>query len=209
MTNDYTYQEKITECPLEQYEWERIWFEDVYDTEAKRVLYIGDSISNATFPYATSEAGRNLIFNNFASSKGLDNPYYYPMIKMFIEQNERKDAIIINNGLHGWHLDDDKYEELYLKLVENIKKCSPDTPIFIVLTTAVDDAREFSQRVPKRNERAIAVAKKADAGILDLYSVSKANKALLCDDGVHFIPEGYEVLGKEIIRALGENQIIG
>ena len=209
MANDYTYQEKVTQCPLEQYEWERIWFEDVYDTGAKRAFYIGDSISNATFPYATEKTERKLIFNNLASSKGLDNPFYFPMIKMFIEQNERKDVIIINNGLHGWHLDDDKYEELYLRLVEDIKKCAPDTPIFIVLTTAVDKARDFSGRVQPRNERALAVAKKVGAGIIDLYSVSSANKELLCDDGVHFIPEGYQVLAKEIVKTLAENQIIG
>ncbi len=209
MGNDYTYQEKITEYPREKYEWDRVWFEDLYDTEAKRVLYIGDSISNATFPYATSESGRKLIFNNFATSKGLDNPFYYPMIKMFIEQNERKDAILINNGLHGWHLDDEKYEELYLELIDNIKRCCPDTPVFIVLTTAVDDSKDFSHRVPERNERARAVAKKSDVRIIDLYSASNANKGLLCGDGVHFIPDGCQLLGKEIVRALSENKING
>ena len=209
MANNYTYQEKTTRSPLEKYEWDRVWFEDVYDTDAKRILYIGDSISNATFPWATSLVERKLIFNNFASSKGLDNPFYFPMIKMFIYQNDRKDAIIINNGLHGWHLDDEKYGELYFELIENIKKLCPDTPIFIVLTTAVDDSKEFSSRIPKRNEKAREVAKRADAGIIDLYSVSNSNKELLCDDGVHFVSDGYKMLAEEIVRALNENQING
>ena len=202
MTNDYTYQEKITECPLEQYEWERIWFEDVYDTEAKRVLYIGDSISNATFPYATSEAGRKLIFNNFASSKGLDNPYYYPMIKMFIEQNERKDAIIINNGLHGWHLDDaTEYKECYEDFVKYLLEEFKDTPIYIVLTTYYSNEKRVN-RVVARNEVALEIAKKYDLPVIDLYTVSINNKDLLTEDGVHFTKAGYEKLAEKILETL-------
>ena len=204
MSNTYTYQEKATSSSREKYEWERIWFEDIYDRDAKRVLYIGDSISNATFPHAAAASERKILFNNFASSKALDNPFYYPMIKMFIEQNERVDAIIVNNGLHGWHLTEDEYEQCYLDLVRKLKADNPKTPIFLVLSTTTDESRAYCARVPVRNEKAIRVAQKEGLGIIDIHKISVENKHLLSQDGVHFTPDGYKLFGAEIVNVLKE-----
>lgn len=204
MANTYTYQEKATSSPREKYEWERIWFEDTYDKDAKRVLYVGDSISNATFPYATTASDRKILFNNFATSKGLDNPFYYPLVKMFVDQNERVDAIIVNNGLHGWHLTEDEYAKYYLDFIRKLKADNSQTPIYLVLSTVTDDSRSYSVRVAPRNERAIEIAEKEGLGIIDLYRVSLKNKNLLSPDGVHFTSDGYKLFGEEIVRVLRE-----
>lgn len=205
MSNTYTYQEKATSSPREKYEWERIWFEDTYDTDAKRVLYIGDSISNATFPYAAAASDRKILFNNFATSKALDNPFFYPMVKMFVDQNERIDAIIVNNGLHGWHLTEEEYARYYLDFIRKLKADNPQTPIYLVLSTATDESRAYSVRVLPRNEKAVEIAEKEDLGVIDLYSISLKNKNLLSQDGVHFASDGYKLFGAEIVRALSEN----
>ena len=101
MAEQLTYEEKRSKTSLERREWDRMWIEDTTDAQEPRVLYIGDSISNGTYLCATKAAERKILFNNYATSKALDNPYFYPQLKMFIEQCERRDAIIFNNGLHG------------------------------------------------------------------------------------------------------------
>ena len=205
MVNTYTYQERATSSPREKYEWERIWFEDTHDKNAKRVLYIGDSISNATFPHAANACERKFLFNNFATSKGIDNPYLYPMVKIFAEQNERIDAIIVNNGLHGWHLTEDEYARYYRDFVRKLRSDHPDTPIFAVLSTATDESRAYSVRVAPRNERVCEIAQDEGLDIIDLYRVSVENKHLLSQDGVHFTQDGYKLFGEEIVRVLSES----
>ena len=198
-----TYQEKSLSERLEKFEWDRMWIEDTTDKEAKRVLYIGDSISNGTFSQATVAAERKILFNNFASSKALDNPFYYPTVKSFIEQCQRRDAIIFNNGLHGWHLAESEYGELYLDFVKKLREDYPDVPLYIVLTTATE-GREYSPRVIPRNDEALKAAEALGLKVIDLYSASIENAALHTKDGVHFTPEGYAALGKFIVDNLGE-----
>ena len=37
-----------------------------------------------------------------------------PSVKLFAQQESRRDAVVFNNGLHGWHLDDStEYAEHY------------------------------------------------------------------------------------------------
>ena len=202
MAQELTYQEKPLNERLEKYEWDRMWIEDTEDKTAKRVLYIGDSISNGTFSRATEAAERKILFNNFASSKALDNPFYYPAVNMFIEQCPKRDAIIFNNGLHGWHLSEDEYGKLYLEFISKLKADYPETPIYLVLTTATK-GRESSPRVAPRNEEAKKVAAELGLGVIDLYQASLDNAALLGKDGVHFSPDGYSALGKCVVESLG------
>ena len=102
--SNYTYEERDIKTPLETYEWDNVWFEHTEIETPDRVLYIGDSISCATRTVATELSGYSVIFDGFGTSKGLDNPYYKPSLKAFAIQEPRRDAIIFNNGLHGWHL---------------------------------------------------------------------------------------------------------
>lgn len=204
MSEKQTFQETAGKIPLEKYEWDRIWQEDTYDTASKRVVYIGDSISEGTYPQCTKLSEREFVFNNFASSKAVDNPHHIPMLKMFIEQNEKCDAVIFNNGLHGWHLSEQEYYEGYKKTVKALLSDYAEIPFFIVLTTWVDSSNSVSDRVVPRNEMALKVAKELNLPVIDLYKVAKANAQLIKADGVHFSEEGYEQLAKEIIKVLKE-----
>ena len=203
MAQDLTYQDSPLESRLEQYEWDRMWIEDTTNKDAKRVLYVGDSISNGTFSHATVAAERRILFNNFATSKALDNPFFYPAVKMFIEQCPKHDAIIFNNGLHGWHLSEEEYGKLYLKFINKLKADYPETPVYLVLTTATE-GRENSPRVATRNEEAKKVAAELGLGVIDLYQASLDNATLLAKDGVHFSPDGYSALGRCVVDSLAE-----
>ena len=94
MAEELTYEEKARGARLERREWDRIWIEDTTEATEPRVLYIGDSISNGTHLNATKAAERKILFNCYATSKAVDNPYFYPQLKMFIEQCEKRLAVL-------------------------------------------------------------------------------------------------------------------
>ena len=61
---------------LETYEWDNVWFEQANQPDAKRVLYIGDSISCGTRHQATIAAGNKIFFDGIGTSKAVDNQYF-------------------------------------------------------------------------------------------------------------------------------------
>ena len=196
-----TYEHIDTRDVLETYEWDNTWIDHANDSDTPRILYIGDSISYATRRIVTERSGGKLLVDGYGSSKALDNKFLYDSIRMFAAQQGRRSAIIVNNGLHGWHLSDtEQYPELYDKLIAFLIEEFKGTPIFVVLTTSVRDAAR-EERVKARNAAALAVAEKYGLGVIDLYSISAAHQDLW-SDGVHFQRECYELFADHILECL-------
>ena len=199
--SNMTYEYTENKTALETYEWDNTWIEQANNADTPRVLYVGDSISCATRRIVTATSEGALLVDGYGSSKALDNPFLYDSIRMFAAQQGRRSAIIVNNGLHGWHLSDtEQYPELYDKLIAFLIEEFKGTPIFVVLTTSVRDAAR-EERVKARNAAALAVAEKYGLEVIDLYSISAANHDLW-SDGVHFQRECYELFAKRIIECV-------
>ena len=181
-----------------------MWWEHADTEGVPRVLYIGDSISNGTHLNATNAAERKILFNCYATSKAVDNPYFYPQLKMFIEQCEKRDAIIFNNGLHGWHLSEEEYGRGYLEIIKKLSSDYPTIPIYLALTTAVNAVVGGSERVVPRNEKVLEIASSLGLEVIDLYSVSVENARLHTSDGVHFTAEGYDALAEAVVAFIKE-----
>ena len=162
--SNFTYEEKKTSNKYETYEWDNTWLEHINDGDVKRVMYIGDSISCGIRRIATSKTNNEIYFDGLGTSKAIDNPYFEETIKLFEKQEGYRNAILFNNGLHGWHLDDDSEYGFYLdKIVKFLAEEFKDIPIFVVLTTFIKDESRLN-RVLKRNE----VAKKLQLNIICL-----------------------------------------
>ena len=197
--SQYTYEVENKSTELETYEWDNVWWEQANKNNTSRVLYIGDSISCATRSIATSCSGDKILFDGFGTSKALDNPFLFDSIRIFAKQQRYRDAVLFNNGLHGWHLDDDnQYAYYYEKTVKFLLDEFKDTPIVIVLTTSVSNA-EREQRVKRRNEVAAKIAEKYRLSIIDLYSISAKFSEFRIHDGVHFNADGYQKFAEQII----------
>lgn len=206
MRSENTYQTESSGGSLETYEWDNPWWEQTAEIRKKRIFYIGDSISRGIRSYATEISENRLLFDNFATSKALDNPCFTESIALFAKQQGHRSAILFNNGLHGWHLDDALFCGYYKKMIDFLKNEFPETPIIIVLSTAVGDAGR-NGRVMKRNEIAVNIAKANRLSVIDLFSVSEGMKELQTEDTVHFTEEGYKRLARFIVDFL-EKQII-
>ncbi len=195
----YTYEFESKSTELETYEWDNVWWEQANVNDLPRVLYIGDSISCATRRVATACSEGKILFDGFGTSKPLDNPFLFDSIRMFAKQQKYRDAVLFNNGLHGWHIDDDEqYAYCYEKTVKFLLDEFKDTPIVIVLTTSVSNA-EREQRVKRRNEVAAKIADKYGLSIIDLYSISAEFSEFRTNDGVHFNADGYKKFAEQII----------
>lgn len=191
--------EPTCKTPLETFEWDSFWLEHTENTTAPRVLYIGDSISKGTYPLANKLAGGRLLFDNFATSKGLDNPYYRSSILAAAEQQGHRELVFFNNGLHGWHLDD---ETEFLPLLRDtmlfLQQSFAGTPVVMLPTTYIE--REgIAARAKRRTDLARALAKEMSFPLLDLYEVTYQNRHLL-RDGVHFHTEGYQNIASFLVE---------
>ena len=200
--SNYTYENEDRIEKLEKYEWDNVWWEQADTKGIPRVLYIGDSISCGTRRIATEVASGELLFDGFGTSKAVDNPYFNDSVAIFARQQGERCAVIFNNGLHGWHLDDEeKYPCYYEQTVKFLLEEFKGTPLALVLTTSVADA-EREIRVKKRNTAVMQIAKKYGLPIIDIYSVSVENAHLRKDDGVHFTAEGYKKFAELIVSEL-------
>lgn len=191
----------------ERLEWDYTWLEHVEDETVDKVLYIGDSISVGIRTIATEKSDKKIYFDNFGTSKGLDNPYLQDSIKFFAMQQPNRSAVIFNNGLHAFDLDDDtEYKFYYEKMIEFLLEEFKGTPLLIALSTHVahegEDEGGMEARVINRNHIASCIAEKYNLPIIDLYTVSLNNAQLLSEDGIHYTNQGYEVLAEEILRVL-------
>ena len=188
---------------LEMFEWDNLWIEHADKEDIKRVLYIGDSISCGVRQVATSISNGEIYFDGFGTSKALDNPYFKDSLHLFALQQGKREVVVFNNGLHGWHLDDeteysDNFEEMINFLLEEFK----GTPIIIVLSTYIAN-KEDNKRVINRNKVVLKLAEKYNLPYIDYYSVAEDNKLNL-SDGVHFNSEGYNNLAAVLVKKVKE-----
>lgn len=190
------------ELKLETYEWDRTWIEKSEDINSKRVLYIGDSISCGTREALNAIKDNKILFDGFGTSKALDNPYYFPTLSLFAKQENHRNAVIFNNGLHGWHIKKQDYFKLYGEFLDKLIKEFPDTLIMLVLTTFVSNPDYQVDRVIERNIAVKQLAESKKLPVIDLYTVSEKNRNLQSGDGVHFTDDGYKLLADKVLCVL-------
>ncbi len=197
--DNFTYENNDRVTPLETYEWDNVWIQRTDDKKSPRVLYIGDSISCALRVFGNGVTKEEILIDSFGTSKAIDNAYFWDALCLFSLQEGHRDIVLFNNGLHGWHLDDEKdypayYERMLCKILDEFK----DSKVVIVLTTAVAK-EERHERVKVRNGFVKAIAGKYGLDIIDLYEISSENMDLLGDDGVHFTADGYQKISEYLV----------
>jgi len=200
---NFTYETEDRNRKLENYEWDNVWWEQTHEKDTARVLYIGDSISCGIRGRATQLSGNQILFDGLGTSKAVDNEYFMDSIRLFGRQQGRRELVIFNNGLHGWHLNDtSEYRNYYENIVKFLLEEFKGTPVELVLSTNV--AGPDNERVIVRNESVRTVAEKYGLPVIDLYSASVQCAELRCDDGVHYSEQGYMKLAEKLLESIGE-----
>lgn len=185
---------------LETIEWVDLWFDNAPEAD-NRVMFIGDSINRGYRPKIKEKLGGKYCIDQLSTSRGIDNPDLQEEIIHFLKNYEYT-KIQFTNCLHGWHVSDDDYAIYYDKTISLIKKAQPAAEIYIALGTPRTMKEGRDEGVLRRNRAASLIAEKHNARIIDLYSVAENREDLKRDDGVHFLPEGYELLADAVISAM-------
>ena len=202
--SDFTYEFENKNNRLEKYEWDTVWWECADTAGIPRVLYIGDSISCATRRFANEAAGHGIFFDGFGTSKAVDNPYFAESVRLFAHQQGERAVILFNNGLHGWHLEDETaYKQYYEQFLQFLMAEFECTPIVLLLTTAVADEKR-NARVVTRNRMVTELAEAYQLPVVDLYAITHQHRDLLSHDGVHLTAEGYKLLAGELVAKVKE-----
>lgn len=197
---DFTYEFKDNSAVLEKYEWDNVWWECMDNVTYPRVLYIGDSISCGTRRFATEISEGKILFDGLGTSKAVDNPHFKDTVRLFAKQQYNRCAILFNNGLHGWHLSDKtEYKEHYVAIVNFLLEEFKETPLFLVLTSAVED-KERNERVKVRNQVVLEIAEKYRLPVIDFYTITDNHRECFTEDGVHLYEIGYRLLAKEAVE---------
>ena len=185
---------------LETYEWDNTWIEQAKIKDATRALYIGDSISCPVRSLATAASENTVFFDGVATSKAVDNPYLLDTVRLFAEQQGTRAVILLNNGLHGPHLEDEtEYKNHYGKVIEFLRNHFGNTPLILILSTP-QAKPERDERVVKRNGAVISLAEKYSLPVIDFYSLIKPHPELISSDGVHLTHDGYVLLANELAK---------
>ena len=209
--NSNTYEfERKGQSKLEKYEWDNIWIENANEEGHKRILLVGDSITNGFRPFINE-----LLFNGefyadqLATSKAVDNEHLLKLIDYVLEQNEFYDIVHFMFGGHGWHLSHEDYYSYYEKIVLHIKeKCSKAKIIISSFTPIVDKAYlnaldKKNNYIVERNKIAKLIAENNGIEFIDIYEVINSiaeKESIYCDDGVHFKEDGYKIIAKSIFE---------
>ena len=202
-----TYEFSERSKKLETYEWDDIWWDNAPDEKARRILIIGDSISRGYRRAASKMQGRDFFIDGIATSKAADSATFRTLLDYFAESGLSYDAVFFNNGLHGWHLDEESFGEHFRALAAYIKEKFAPKSFYLVTTTPARRAQSTdifdprNERVKVRNAAIASAAQKNGAEVLDFYSLLESRAELYTADGIHLVDEGYILLGNQIIKA--------
>jgi len=188
--------------PLEKFEWDDIWFDHATDTESKRVVVFGDSISvNYRFALVEELRGKFCV-DNYGTSKAADNPFLKENIRSVLAQ-QKHDIIYFCSG-HGTHQTPEEYEKNTEKLVQWLLSDYPDKKLMIA-------GRIYSSYPPKeetckqRNDSLREIAQKYQLPFDDLHALTFERPELLKEDKVHLNEEGQKIVAKHIAQFICEN----
>ena len=210
----------------ERIEWSRVWREDS-EKQLPRVLLIGDSIVDGSKHDIYNRLFRDGYTSSaYITSKGINNPFYFREIEMVCSQEDYNyKAVYLQYGGHSGLQSREECRKNYENLLVDLSKMLPDTPIiagsFIPWTkgngkegeydTPVTSRVEFTENnkfITNLREDILDIIEKNELDIdlhfFDAYDLMLGHNEKKCPDGVHYLPEGYYVLGTAIAEKIIE-----
>ena len=189
----------------ERYEWIKSWCDEADKTDKPRVLLVGDSITEG-YQAIVRELLQGVCYVDYiATSYAADNKYYTTLVEGFAKNSDY--AIVhFSHGLHGVQMCPRTYKSkikaLLLRLMENSK---------VILAETTVRYREgnkraepiWRKRITERNEIVAELITELGCEWDQLYDVSvKIPLSARADDGVHYLPSGYEILADSVAKSI-------
>ncbi|MDB5085958.1 MAG: hypothetical protein JWN30_2844 [Bacilli bacterium] len=193
---------------MEKTEWCNLRWLNTNDDQLPRVLLIGDSITGGynTVVSRILQEKANLAY--LTTSKGIND---IGLIKetSYVMEDFNYHIVHFNNGLHGWHINDQDYELALRNYLELLRQLSKGAKLIWANSTPYLTREEL---VPDPGKNSIVIRRNAIANrimvenkvrVNDLYTVTFGKTALFTD-GVHYNRDGYELLGSAVADVIME-----
>ena len=181
--SEFTYETNDTSRKLETFEWDNVWWEQTANKTAKRIAYIGDSISCGTRRLITSLSKSEILCDGFGTSKALDNPYFKGADLIMLDNRVENKTVTerYNDFLDG--IDDDRWivlchedwelKENLLDVLEKLDKDKLYGPIGVFIEEKKNvDVLVMKGRVeqsPKNGGKTIIIRGKDSTGWVDTF----------------------------------------
>jgi len=193
----------------EAIEWCNIWIPDANGTKLRRVLLIGDSITQGYYPKVAERLKGKASVARLTTSKSIGDPALLAEVALVLDQC-RFDVVHFNNGLHGWGYSEAEYRKCFPELVATICKHAPTAKLIWATTTPMRktadlaSVAEGTSRVKARNQIAEEFVSREGIAVDDLYGLVKDHPEYWSRDGVHFNGKGIEVQAEQVSRRIVE-----
>ncbi|MHB1483487.1 MAG: SGNH/GDSL hydrolase family protein [Saccharofermentanales bacterium] len=190
--------------------WAHIGFNDARcETDKKRILLIGDSISCYGDKVIQKLSGRYTI-DFLRTSKGVTDPGIYNELFFMLSQYDY-DLVHMNNGIHRYGSTVDEYASSLRKVFGFINSFSDKTINIFATTTTINAGggeRPIQEADPvetediaRRNDAAIRMCAESGYLVDDLYDLDCKNR-LEKIDIYHFTDKGYDILADQVIESI-------
>lgn len=186
---------------MEEIEWCNMrWFDT--DSQLKRALLIGDSITLGYSTVVKRLLEKKVSISYLCTSKSVADISYLREIS-YVLQDYPVDVIHMNNGLHGFHLTVEEYVSALAHVWDYIQQMRPEAKLIWASSTqhVQPDRPEREEQIKRRNAGAERFMRENGVEINDLFSVTSGRQDLL-SDGVHYVQEGYELLGAKTAQVI-------
>jgi len=181
----------------EDIEWTNMRWNDAPDNCRARILLIGDSIVVGHERLLYDIIKDEYCIDSFATAKCVSDVDYMRELDYMLAGRDY-DLVIFNNGLHGFDINDEVYEEnleeVMTDLNKRVKKLAwrTSTPI-----RDKEDLNKFNveitPRVLRRNAFAAKVADNLNIPVLDLYTPMAEHVEYFSIDAIHYNEQGREI----------------
>jgi len=194
----------------EKIEWCNIRWENTTDPKLPRVLLIGDSITLGYSGHVKKLLAGKANVDVLATSKGIDDPAFLKETAYALEGYAHA-VVHFNNGLHGWHVNNEAYAECVRAYVKELQRLAPNAKLVWASTTPVPSRRRGAKLDKKRNGIVLARNKAARQAmdelgipINDLYGlmVGDLEQLTASKGNVHYGEKGKAMQGQAVADAI-------
>lgn len=191
----------------ENIEWLDVWLPDTNRHNLPRVLLIGDSITRAYTKQVEANLRDKAYVARLATSKSLGDPALLDQVALILKE-QSFDVIHFNNGMHGDGYTEEQYGAALPGLLEVLRRLAPRAKLMWASTTDVRVKNNIAEidsktdRIIQRNQIAAAIMTRRNIPIDDLFSAVKEHGEYHAEDGVHFNPQGVDVLAAQVSREI-------
>ncbi len=204
---DYNRTQRVNEFnPAKETEyrgWSRLWMPGLYRDDQKRLLIIGDGVTEGMSFYYEELLGNDWCVHRLTGSISVTDKCYPDRIRFALTASRKTYDVICYTAAIIGNETSTGFDTAVRATVEEIKKTHPETKLILASHTMCDPAKrgkDTNTHIFGCNKAIEVMAADYSAQYVDLGNFSEK---LLCDhldNGVFFTDAGYKKLAFEVVK---------